>query len=329
MAELINKSEPGNEDNAPSDSSKAKKERLVFLLGGKDYEMDRIRRVLRRSGTPYIDRDVTWEGADIKSYQEDIDRIIEEGNTPVAVELRGADQVEGVEVIDHHNEKSDRPASILQVLEKLDIKPSLVNRLAGANDSGYYPAMEAVIEDELSGMEKRLSEQGVDDKKKQQKLFRAANWMSLLVDGVRRKDRENQGVTEQMEQEAETAIASAEHGPNGLVIVRLNGDRPSPVTDRLHYSWPEGKSNLIVVCNQDKDAAEVWFFGRGDYSKALRDNYLVVQEQQKQQGTRYGNEYHTWGGGTGYGSAEQDAFSAVVVRDPSEVIDFIINMEKE
>ena len=100
MAELINKSEPGNEDNAPSDSSKAKKERLVFLLGGKDYEMDRIRRVLRRSGTPYIDRDVTWEGADIKSYQEDIDRIIEEGNTPVAVELRGADQVEGVNPID-------------------------------------------------------------------------------------------------------------------------------------------------------------------------------------------------------------------------------------
>ncbi len=329
MAELLNKSEPSKEDHEPSDSSKSKKERLVFLLGGKDYEMDRIRRVLKRSGTPFIDRDVSWEGADIKSYQEDIDRILEEGKTPVAVELRGAEQVEGVEVIDHHNENSDRPASILQVLEKLDIKPSLVNRLAGANDSGYYPAMEAVVEEELTRLSNKLDEQGVDDKEKQQKLFRAANWMSLLVDGVRRKDRENQGVTEQMEQEAETAIASAEHGPNGLVIVRLNGDRPSPVTDRLHYSWPDGKSNLIVICNQDKDQAEVWFFGRGDYSKALRDHYLELQEQQKQQGTRYGNEYHTWGGGSGYGNADQDAFSAVVVRDPAEVIDFVTSMESK
>ena len=312
-----------------SDPLPSKKERREFLLGGKDYEMDRVKKMLKRTGTPFVDRNVTWEGAEIQSYQDDIDRILDEGNTPVAVELRGADQVDVVEEIDHHNEKSNRPASILQVLEKLNIEPSLVNRLAGANDSGYYPAMEAVVAEEIARLEQKYDQAGLDEAKKQQKLERAAKWMSILVEGVRRKDREAQGVTEEMEQEAKEAIEHAEKGPNGLMIVRLNGDRPSPVTDRLHYTWQDGKQNLVVICNQDKDMAEVWFFGRGDYSKSLRDHYLEVQEREKEHGTRVGNEYHTWGGGAGSGSAEQDAFSAVVVRDPSEVIDFIITTESK
>lgn len=323
MAELINKSEPSNEEHAPSDSSKAKKERLVFLLGGKDYEMDRIRRVLRRSGTPYIDKDVSWEGADIKSYQEDIDRILEEGNTPVAVELRGADQVEGVEVIDHHNEKSDRPASLLQVLEKLNIKTSLVNKLAAANDAGYIPAMNTVINEELS----RLEARGVSP----EKLDRTKKLLKVLKDGIRRKDREMQGVTEEMEVECEEAIKNMDLRDNGLVVVSITGDRYSPITDKLYDTWENGRQNLVVVCNSDKEEKEVWFSGRGDICKKVVEHFKAKKQERiatiPDEPERSG-QYHSFGGGQGLGNRDSDAQCLVVATNPEEVISFIEELEK-
>lgn len=44
-------------------------------------------------------------------------------------------------VVDHHNEMSSRPASILQVLALLGMDATRWQQLVAANDCGYIPAM--------------------------------------------------------------------------------------------------------------------------------------------------------------------------------------------
>lgn len=316
MGEMLSSGTQENDVPKPDLESVKNTGKDVFLLGGSDYEMDRIRKMISRRGAESVDRDVSWEGADIKSYKEDIDRILSEGKTPVAIELRDADKVPGVVEIDHHNQNSEKPASISQVLERLGVEPSLVNRLAAGNDAGYYSGMEAVVKEQLSLLEQKGYTQ--------EKLDRAADWMAKLMEMVRRKDRESQGVTEEMEAEAEAALEKVEYGPNGLVIVRLNGDRPSPVTDRLHYTWPEGRENLVVICNADKDMKEVWFFGNGALSQDTAGHFKQLKaERIAREPDSTSNEFHAWGGGTGFGKEDQSAFCGVVAANPDDVINYI------
>lgn len=320
--------QPEAEISEPEGAEKKSEE--VYLLGGKDYEMARVKKALDRTGTPYEDLGLDWEAADIDRYREEIQRIIAEGNTPVAVELRGADQIPGVVEIDHHNEKSDRPASISQVLERIDDPGNLADRLAAANDAKYYAGMEAVVEEKLTRLDQKLTADGYDEATRTARVEGSRKWLEMMIQRVRSKDREAQGVTPEMEAEAEEAIDNAERGPNGLVTVKVTGDRPSPVTDRLHYTWPNGKENLVVVCNSDKALKEVWFFGAGDLSKEVRDHFVDLKEQRLAQDPQTGsNEYHAWGGGSGYGNPSESAFCGVVAGDPQEVINYITSQQGE
>lgn len=298
----------------------------VYLTGGGDYEMERVRKAISRAGAESVDKRVSWEDADIATYQEEAEQILQDGNTPVAVELRGAEQVPGVVDIDHHNEKSARPASITQVLERLGLNPTLADRLAAANDAEYFAGMDKVVATKLTQIREKLEAAGIDEAIIEQRLEGSKRWMQYMVDRVRRKDREAQGVTETMEDEAEAAISDAQYGANGLVLVSITADRPSTVTDRLHYTWEDGKEKLIVVCNSDKPEKEVWFYGSGKLAQTVREHFLALKDEQMQDGSRQGNEFHAWGGGSGFGVEGENAFCGVVARNPQEVIDFISSL---
>src|SRR3989344_1630793 len=130
----------------------------VFLLGGKDLEMYQIEKRLRRAGKEYVTKNLEW-GAKIDDYNDIVQKILGEGNTPVAVELEGASAVEGVVDIDHHNDKFGRPASITQVMGRFGRPMSLVDEMIAANDSAYIPGMQAKMEEYRSQLTERYGEE--------------------------------------------------------------------------------------------------------------------------------------------------------------------------
>jgi len=269
----------------------------VYLLGGADLEMYQIEKRLRRAGAEYVNRQLQW-GAKIDDYNDAVETILGEGKTPVAVELSGASDAEGVVDIDHHNEKADRPASILQVMNRLGKKTSLVDEMIAANDSAYIPGMIAKIEEYRPQLEARYSYEKIESLKKK------------LVELIRHKDREMQGVTTELEDEAEVAVANAEHLPNGVAVVKLNGSKVSAAADRLFQTI--GKQNYIIVCNDSATIRDVYYFGRGDVCKAVREKFASTV---------------SWGGGTGYGDQNSFvAFSGAKSANPQEVIDFVSNI---
>ncbi len=267
----------------------------VFLLGGADLEMYQIEKRLRRGGKEFVSRNLQW-GAKIDDYNDAVQKILEEGNIPVAVELTGADKTEGVVDIDHHNEKSGRPAAIAQVMDRIGKPMGLVDEMIAANDSAYIPGMQAKMEEYRSQLVERYGEEKFEKLKKK------------LIDLIRRKDREMQGVTAQMEQAAEEAISNAEHGPNGLIIVRFPGTKPSPITDRLFVTG--GKQNLCVVCKSDEHLKDVYYFGRGDICKEIKDTFSA-------------EKLIAWGGGTGYGKSDEIGFGGATIDDPEKIIHLI------
>lgn len=269
----------------------------VFLLGGKDLEMYQIEKRLRRSGKEFVSRNLQW-GAKIDDYNDIVRQILEEGNIPVAVELTGADKIEGVVDIDHHNEKFDRPASIIQVMNRLGRKVSLVDEMIAANDSAYIPGMEQKMEEYRATLEERYGHEKFEKLKEK------------LIELIRRKDREMQGVTPDMETAAETAIARAERRPSGLVIVEFPGSKPSPVTDRLFQEM--GMQNYMVICNSNADVRDVYYFGRGDICKALKEKFTSIA---------------SWGGAVGYGNKDSHvAFGGAQSSNPGEIAEFVSSM---
>lgn len=174
----------------------------VFLLGGHDLEMQEIKRLLISHGEHFADADLNWSNAHLSAYAS---VIAEEPNLDYyGVELKeDCTLPKHYTRIDHHNDYNNRPASILQVAEILGVTPDMHMQLVAANDAGYIPAM------------------------------RALNASKEEIADIRKLDRAAQGVTEEDEQLAEIAVASADKSYPGLIVVKASGSRFSPIVDRL------------------------------------------------------------------------------------------------
>ena len=276
-------------------SDKPKKD--VFLIGGRDLEMYQIKKRLSRKGEEFIDKELVW-GAKIEDYSDVIDEILEQDKTPVAIELAGADKKEGVVDIDHHGDKSGNPASISQVMERIDKPMSFVDQLVAANDSAYIPGMEKLLEENREKFEERYGKEKFE------------KFKIKMIDLIRAKDRQMQGVTQEDEAAAEEALEHTETTASGTIVVRIPGDKWSAVQDRLFPSFPEGKPNAIIVCDTAKEKQQVYYFGRGDVCKALKEKFANGV---------------SWGGGVGFGQKEGLGFGGAITENPQEVIDFVTN----
>lgn len=251
--------------------------RYVFFLGGQDLEMLRIKDVLTHRGWEFFDKKLSW-GAKASSYQQEIAEVTSQGKTPVLIELElDIELPASAIVVDHHGDRSGEPASLIQVLKLASLDPpSKWDLFVSANDSGYIPAMIAV---------------GARD---------------FEIRAVRRADREAQGVTAEMERQAMDSIIHAEK-INGVVVVRLPHEKCSSVTDRLFTSWPDGKENLLVICEIGAETTEIDYFGRGDLCKALKETFSG------------------WGGGKGFGDPQGNGFSGCRTKDVDSVVNFVTN----
>lgn len=242
---------------------------LVFFLGGKDAEMVRIAEVLTSAGINFVNKGLGW-GAHASEYANEIAQAVADGKIIVLIELDNSlvaktdwapakEPVvlpETVILVDHHGDRSWEPASILQTLTFIGVEPTRWDMLIAANDTGFIPAMEA-----MCATKKEIAQ-------------------------VRASDRSAQGITGEMEAEAERAIAEAETF-NRLTVVRMSHSKCATVTDRLHKSaGGKGYDQLLIISGD----GETNFYGDGKLCQGLKE------------------KFEGWNGGSGLGVEGGSAF---------------------
>lgn len=230
-----------------------------FFLGGYDTEMVRILEVLVAENQKFTDKKLSW-GAKASHYGDEIVAVAKAGFTPVLVELESdCDLPEGTVVVDHHGTRSGEPASIMQVLHLLGCAPTRWDEVVAANDSGWWPGLIAIGAT-------------AEEMKK-----------------VRGGDRSAQGISPEMEAEAERALAAPVKKIGGVRVIRMSHSKTAPVGDRLAIAAIAAGEAIpqFIVFSGD---GEVNFSGRGDIAQALHE------------------KFQGWSGGSGLGKADGTAF---------------------
>ena len=233
--------------------------KIFFFLGGADAEMSRIREILENENVRFANAHLGW-GAKASAYDSQIAEAAEAGFTPVLVELEvDCDLPETAVVIDHHGKRANEPASLLQVLALLGREPTRWDRIVAANDAGWFPGLQAM----------------------------GATPEEMMT--VRLADRQAQGITPELEAEAERALSAPEKWIGNIRVMRMTHSKTTPLGDRLAVeaiSAGEPIPSYLVLSGD----GEVNFSG---------DGALCTKLQKKFEG---------WSGGAGLGQAGETAF---------------------
>ena len=178
--------------------------RRLFLIGGCDLEMLTIKKMLEgRNDCVVMDKHLQWDNAHLSAYQDELVRFVD-------YNIYGIELQEDISCppnyhrIDHHNDWADKPSSLEQVAEVLEMELTHYQQLVAANDKGYIPAMKAL----------GASEEEIDD--------------------IRKKDRTAQGVTDEDDRLAEWSVCHHLSQHAGLLVVKSLTSRFSPICDRLY-----------------------------------------------------------------------------------------------
>src|SRR3972149_2622914 len=209
--------------------------KYIFLLGGCDLEMAAIKELLLKhvDESRVKDKKLTW-GAKLSDYKE----YFNERSTFVGIELtEDTGPPENYIRIDHHNENADKPSSIEQIAELLQIKLNREQELIAANDKGYIPALE-----KYGATKEEITE-------------------------IRRKDRAAQGVTEKDEKLAEESLQNLIKDKD-ITIVKSKTKHFSAITDRLYPC-----NSLLIYTNNEltyygKGASGL----SGHFSQLIKEN---------------------------------------------------------
>lgn len=179
----------------------------LFLLGGKDLEMQEIARMLAMHAIPFADADLVWDTAKLSAYES---QLCANPNKKIyGVELitdicPPANYI----LIDHHNDRTDNLSALEQVAALLGINLTREQQLIAENDKAYIDGM----------------------------LRMGAT--RAEVERIRRMDRAAQGVTERDEELVEHSLRNNTRKIGDLVVVETTAKRFSPICDRL-YPCPQ------------------------------------------------------------------------------------------
>ncbi|MEI6139076.1 MAG: hypothetical protein WCP85_07420 [Mariniphaga sp.] len=214
---------------------------FLFLIGGKDLEMEAILHLLADNQLQVADHHLTW-GAKLSSYQS----LFNDYQTFVGIELIPDIELPNHYIeIDHHNKNSYKRSSLEQIIElleknlrlKIDFTRDL--QLIAANDKGYVPAMFT--------MGAKLQE----------------------VADIRRRDRKAQGVTPEDELLAEQSIRENLTIEGGITIVKSLTHHFSAVTDRLY------PCDKLLVSHQNYFI----YYGKGANLLSQKYNHLIAEKK--------------------------------------------------
>ena len=175
-------------------------EKSIFLLGGHDLEMLTIKEILEKENIKFFDKELQW-GAKLSAYKSELEEFSD--HTIYGIELEeDITPAKNYKRIDHHNDFSDKEASIVQVLKLLSKEPTREQELIAHNDVGHIKAMEC---------------------------FGATK--EEIID-IRKRDRETQGVTAEEEAQAIEEIKNIKE-EDGFYVLKTTLDKFSPIVDNF------------------------------------------------------------------------------------------------
>ena len=116
----------------------------VFLLGGCDLEMARIKKILDKYSIKYYNKNLKW-GAKLSDYKD----VLNNKDHFFGIELiKDIKPPKYYTEIDHHNKKKNKQSALFQVLKILNIKPKKIDYLIDANDRGHIKLMKKITKNE-------------------------------------------------------------------------------------------------------------------------------------------------------------------------------------
>ena len=170
----------------------------IFLLGGCDLEMARIKKILDKYSIKYYNKNLKW-GAKLSDYKD----VLNNKEHFFGIELiKDIKPPKYYTEIDHHNKKKNKQSALFQVLKILNIKPKKIDYLIDANDRGHIKLMKKITKNEK------------------------------YIKWIRKLDRIAQGVTP-IEEKAAKEIKPKKVGE--ISVVYFPHPHFSPVVDNLNF----------------------------------------------------------------------------------------------
>jgi len=225
------------------------KSKAIFLLGGHDLEMHTIKEVLVnngfKEGETFFDKKLQWNTAKLSAYNDVIAKNGEK--TVYAVELEEDTPLpKNYHRIDHHNDFSDKEASLLQILALLGEKPTREQELISANDARYIPGMKC-----LDASEEEIAK-------------------------IRKRDREIQGISKNEDEVAKKIVLdkSKRKEISGITVVDADKIPFSAISDTLYF---ENKQTTKTIIYND---VKIVFYGFPTESiKEILKRHHISSEQ--------------------------------------------------
>ena len=187
------------------------KDEPVFLLGGKDLEMEEIKKLLIKHNKHYIDKNLNW-GAKLSEYIN----LLEPNTTYYGIELiEDVIPPKNYIPIDHHNDNQTNKSSLEQIAQILGEELDRYLTLVSLNDKGYIPAM---------------------------KEFGATE---VEIEYIRQKDRKAQGVSQEDEILAQIALEEVQKIED-IAYIKALSDKFSPIIDRCYNKY----KNVLIYTDK-------------------------------------------------------------------------------
>ncbi len=229
----------------PTEVQMSEKKGMLFVLGGDDLEMVVIRWLLGFLGVRWVQPRKGW-GNHVLTPGE---CVVEAGDFSSVIFVECAPG-EGWDpatttIADHHGDLSWRESSLMQVIDRLNARDKMSERLiswaevVSANDMGHIAGMKAMGATQAE------------------------------ITHVRFLDREAQGITPEQEAGAERAVAEKETDGR-LTVVRLAHSKTATVCDRLHRGAGGSGYDQLVILSGDGEAN---FYGDGALCVVLKEKF--------------------------------------------------------
>lgn len=237
-------------------------EKKVFLLGGKDLEMNEIEKILeKQENCKVFNNDLSW-GAKLSDYNQEIEKYKDDENTTIyAVELEEDLPIpQNYVQIDHHGKNDYKPSSLEQIAEILNIELSREQKLIAANDSRY-----------ISGMKNLCA-------------------TKEEIEDIRKRDREIQGVTPKDEELAKESIEES----NDKYIYSKTPFF-SAISDKVYFKFQNyvifndtkivfhgyKKQNILDFLKSKNIKEEDYYYGGGEFGFVGVKDKVLSEEQIK------------------------------------------------
>ena len=226
------------------------KNNRLWVTPNNDLEAKTIVEMLEKNEEEYLVTGQAW-GASWEKLEEELKEKVEKakqnGKSVYGVELQGDSN--GAINIDHHiygeDDRSNPKSSIEQVADILGVELTLDEQFVSANDKGYIPAMQ-----ELG------ANLGIEEKDLQE-----------IIENIRMRDREMQGVTSEQEAQAQEAVEKLGDlsEKREYIAMDLPHSKTSTVTDRLF-----GKYDNLLITSAD---GETNFYGKTEIINMLNEKF--------------------------------------------------------